>query len=44
MGKLMSLDEYITLRFTPASAPSKRMMLEWIAKGDIVAQKIGRKY
>jgi hypothetical protein len=44
MGKLMSLDEYITVRFTPASAPSKRMMLEWIAKGDLVAQKIGRKY
>jgi hypothetical protein len=44
MGKLMTIDEYITVRFTPASAPSKRMMLDWIAKGDLVAQKIGRKY
>jgi regulator of extracellular matrix RemA (YlzA/DUF370 family) len=44
MGKLMTIDEYISVRFTPESAPSKRMMLEWIAKGDLVAQKIGRKY
>jgi regulator of extracellular matrix RemA (YlzA/DUF370 family) len=44
MGKLMTIDEYIAVRFTPKSAPSKRMMLEWIAKGDLVAQKIGRKY
>ena len=26
MGKLMTIDEYITVRFTPASAPSKRMI------------------
>ncbi len=44
MGKLMTLDEYREVRFTPASAPSKRMLLDWIAKGDLVAQKIGRKY
>ena len=44
MGKLMTIDEYIAVRFTPKSAPSKRMMLEWIAKGDLVAQKIGRTY
>ena len=44
MGKLMTLDEYVAVRFTPASAPSKRMMLDWIAKGDLIAQKIGRKY
>lgn len=44
MRKLMTLDEYREVRFTPSSAPSKRVMLEWIAKGDLVAQKIGRKY
>jgi hypothetical protein len=44
MSKLMTIDEYLASKFTPDSIPSKRSVLEWIRRGDLLATKIGRKY
>ena len=44
MQKLMSIDEYLSTKFTEDSIPSKRVVLDWIKRGDLLAHKIGRKY
>ena len=40
----MTIEEFIVTRFTPESAPSKRTVLSWIRRGELLAKKIGRKY
>lgn len=44
MQKLMSIDEYLATKFTKDSIPTKRVVLNWIKRGDLLAHKIGRKY
>ena len=44
MRKLMSIDEYLATKFTEDSIPNKRVVLDWIKRGDLLAHKIGRKY
>ena len=44
MSKLMTIDEYLATAFSAGSIPNKRTVLAWIARGDLRATKIGRKY
>ena len=44
MSKLMTIDEYLATVFSAGSIPNKRTVLAWIARGDLRATKIGRKY
>jgi len=42
--KFITVDEYIGLRYTEKSPPSKRTILRLIRLGELPAKKIGRSY
>lgn len=39
---LMKIQEYIETQFTPASAPDRRTVRNWIQRGDIYGERLGR--